>query len=91
MVEVALAPQRMASLMPEAVAPVTAAGSRVFYPWVIKVTDETLVERKFCTPDSVKLNALAKLLKATVGDISKINPQDFPGLSITEDIRLGGR
>ena len=73
------------------VAPVTAAGSRTSYPWVVEVVNESQVDRAYCSPDSRKLNALAKLLKEQLGDIRNVNPSNYPGLVIKEDVRIGGR
>jgi hypothetical protein len=86
--DVALAPARVT--LPEA-APVVGAKSRVSYPWVAEVVNESEVERKYCSPDTSKLGALAKYLKSTIIDISKVNPADYPGIRIKEDIRIGGR
>jgi len=73
------------------VAPVTAIGSRASFPWVIEVTDPERVDRQHCSPDPVKLTALARRLKAENDDINQINPELFPGLKITEQTRIGGR
>jgi len=75
--------------LPEAQAPVVGSGTRVSYPKVITVINEDLVSRELCSPDSRKLTALARDLKDV--DINSINPFDYPGLRITEEIRIGGR
>lgn len=73
------------------VAPVTAVGSKTSYPWTVEVVDEGRVDRAYCSPDQVKLNALGKMLKAQLGDIRNVNPENYPGLKITEQIKIGGR
>lgn len=89
---VAMAPQRLATLLPEVAAPVTATGSKTSYPWVVEVTDPGQVARAYCTPDQSLLNALGKRLKAELhDDITKINAADYPGLRIYETTRIGGR
>ena len=92
--EVILAPRRIEAqpvILPDYVAPVTAAGSRTSYPWRVEVVDEATVAREYCSPDNSKLLALGKYLKATVGDINKVEHGKFTGLRITEQIKLGGR
>jgi hypothetical protein len=90
LVEVALASTRVE--MPEAIAPIVGSGTRVSFPWFVEVTNEEMVDRKYCSPDQTKLNALAKRLKEVLGDdIHKLNPLDYPGLSITEKARIAGR
>ena len=71
--------------------PAAAPGSRTSYPWVVEVVNESQVDRAYCSPDSRKLNALAKLLKEQLGDIRNVNPANSPGLVIKEDVRIGGR
>ena len=71
--------------------PAAAPGSRTSYPWVVEVVNESQVDRAYCSPDSRKLNALAKLLKEQLGDIRNVNPSNYPGLVIKEDVRIGGR
>ena len=85
----AMVPQRV--VLPDPIAPVTATGSRTSYPWVVRVTNAALVAREYCSPDTALLGALAKHLKATVGDIAALDITAYPGLEITEEIRIGGR
>ena len=54
--------------------------------------DAGLVERRYCSPDPVLLNAMARELKERLGgDIRRVDPALFPGLRIFEDVRIGGR
>ena len=70
----------------------TANGSRASFPWKWEVIDAGLVERRYCSPDPVLLNAMARELKDRLGgDIRKVDPALFPGLRIFEDVRIGGR
>jgi hypothetical protein len=71
---------------------VVAAGSKSTVVWTIEITDAERVDREYCSPDPKKLNLLVESLKlATGGDITKVNPELYPGLKITEGIRIGGR
>lgn len=73
------------------VCPVTAEGSRVSFPWKWEITNESMVDRAYCSPDPVKINGLVKMLKQQLTDIRNVDPRNYPGLHIFEDIRLGGR
>lgn len=75
----------------EKVAPVTADGSRVSFPWKWEIVNESMVDRAYCSPDSVKLNALVKLLKTQLSDIRNVDPRNYPGLRIFEEVHVGGR
>lgn len=75
--------------VPDAVAPVVGAGSRVSYPWIGEVIGEVPVA--YCSPDPVKINALVKHLKETVKDITQLEASEYPWLRIIEQIKLGGR
>lgn len=73
------------------VSPVTAIGSKTSYPLVWEITDPTLVPRNLCSPDPVLLNALMKVLRKDFPDITKLSPGAYPGISIKEQVRIGGR
>ena len=73
------------------IVPVTAVGSKTSYPLVWEITDPTLVPRNLCSPNPVLLNALMKVLRKDFPDITKLSPGAYPGISIKEQIRIGGR
>ena len=90
LVALATVPQRV--VVPDAVAPIVASGSRTSYPWVFEITDENKVDRSLCSPDPVKIRARIKMLKEELdGDIMRIGDGMFPGLKIMEEIKLSGR
>lgn len=90
LVSVAMAPQRVEVATTKTA--VVGSASRVSYPWLIKVVDEDKVDRSLCSPDTKKITALSKSLKEKFdGDIRKLIPEDYPGLEITEDVRIGSR
>jgi hypothetical protein len=79
------------TVLPEMQAPVTATGSRVSYPWKIIILDPNLVPRHLCTPDPSLLIAEARRLKDEVGDIRNVNPGDYPGCKVVENVSIGSR
>jgi hypothetical protein len=79
------------SLPANYVAPVTAVGTKTSYPLVWEIIDPNLVPRNLCSPDPVLLNALMKVLRKDFPDITKLAPGAYPGVSIKEQIRIGGR
>jgi hypothetical protein len=83
---------RNAVVLPPVPEKVTAAGSRTTVAWTWEIVDESRVDREHCSPDSKKLNLLVEGLKLTTGgDISKVNPELYPGLKISEILRVSGR
>ena len=89
---VSLATVQTRVVLPDAVVPTVAAGSKTTVAWTYIITNENLVPRAYCSPDNKKINALVKMLKeASGGDITKLNQDAYPGLQIFEDIRIGSR
>ena len=71
---------------------VTAAGSRTTVAWSWEITDAERVDHQYCSPDSKKINLLVEGLKLTTGgDITRVDPELYPGIRIQEVIRVGGR
>jgi len=84
-----MAPQRMVTPI-DAPVPVVADGVKTTTSWAYEITNPALVDRSLCSPDTVKINAYIKNLRAQLDkDITKLGTT--PGLRIYEQTKLGGR